>query len=270
MSNPDSSRSDSSRSDATRPVPNDGIDDRVDNRIGERVNDRVDDRIDNRIDDRVDTRLGDRVDTPTKVTRVDEPVTARAAAHGQTTREEVLEREKARFGGIKFGSAFFGWLTATGTAVLLTAVLTAIGVAVGQSQGIDAGDVNDTASQNAGTIGLVGAIALGVILLISYYCGGYVAGRMARFDGVKQGVAVWLWAIIIAVVVAIVGLIAGTQTNILSNLNGLPIPTSGSDLTATSILTAVGALVISLVGAILGGLAGMRFHRRVDREGLGR
>lgn len=268
------SNSDSSRSDSTRPLPNDGIDDRVDNRIGDRVNDRVDDRIDNRIDDRVDTRLGDRVDTPATVTRVDEPVAARVAARvaapGQTTREEVLEREKARFGGIKFGSAFFGWLTATGTAVLLTAVLTAIGVAVGQSQGIDAGDVNNSAAQNAGTIGLVGAIALGVILLISYYCGGYVAGRMARFDGLKQGVAVWLWAIIIAVVVAIVGLIAGTQTNILNNLNGLPIPTSGADLTAGSILTAVGALVISLVGAILGGLAGMRFHRRVDREGLGR
>ena len=33
-----------------------------------------------------------------------------------------------------------------------------------------------------------------------------------------------------------------------------------------------GAVValVSLVGAMLGGLAGMRFHRRVDRTGLGR
>jgi len=28
------------------------------------------------------------------------------------------------------------------------------------------------------------------------------------------------------------------------------------------------ALVAALVGAILGGLAGMRFHRKVDRAGL--
>jgi uncharacterized membrane protein YfcA len=28
--------------------------------------------------------------------------------------------------------------------------------------------------------------------------------------------------------------------------------------------------LVSLVGAMLGGLAGMRFHRRVDRTGLGR
>lgn len=34
-----------------------------------------------------------------------------------TLREDVLEREQEKFPGIKFGSAFFGWLTATGTAV---------------------------------------------------------------------------------------------------------------------------------------------------------
>jgi hypothetical protein len=44
-----------------------------------------------------------------------------------------------------------------------------------------------------------------VLLLISYFAGGYVAGRMARFDGAKQGIAVWLWALIVAVIVAILG-----------------------------------------------------------------
>lgn len=43
-------------------------------------------------------------------------------------------------------------------------------------------------------MGMVGIIVLGVIVLVAYYCGGYVAGRMARFDGMKQGLAVWLWA----------------------------------------------------------------------------
>src|SRR4051812_18702421 len=33
-----------------------------------------------------------------------------------TLRNDVMEREQAEFGGMKFGSAFFGWLTATGTA----------------------------------------------------------------------------------------------------------------------------------------------------------
>ena len=35
-------------------------------------------------------------------------------------------------------------------------------------------------------------------------------------------------------------------------------------------LIAAGAvLAASLIGALLGGLAGMRFHRKVDRTGLG-
>src|SRR3954470_4427599 len=46
-------------------------------------------------------------------------------------REAVLQRQQERYGGMKFGSAFFGWLTATGTAVLLTALLAAAGTAVG-------------------------------------------------------------------------------------------------------------------------------------------
>ena len=52
----------------------------------------------------------------------------------------------------------------------------------------------DAAADNAGTVGIVGAIIVAVVLLVSYYAGGYVAGRMARFDGAKQGLAVWLWA----------------------------------------------------------------------------
>src|SRR5438270_3758803 len=52
-------------------------------------------------------------------------------------REAVLERQQERYGGIKFGSAFFGWLTATGTALLLTALLAAAGAAVGVATNTD-------------------------------------------------------------------------------------------------------------------------------------
>ncbi|MBG6215445.1 MULTISPECIES: hypothetical protein [unclassified Cryobacterium] len=172
---------------------------------------------------------------------------------------------------MKFGSAFFGWLTATGTAVILTAVLATIGTAIGVGTNPDASQVANTASDNAGTIGAVAMTVFAVIVLIAYYCGGYAAGMMAPFDGIKQGVAVWLWTIIIAIVLAIVGLIVGSQTDVLSGLSSVPrIPLNGDDVTAASITTAVIALVISLLGAILGGLAGMRYHRRVDNAGLGR
>jgi hypothetical protein len=201
----------------------------------------------------------------------DQDVAAVPASSGRTVREEVIAREKDEFGGMKFGSAFFGWLTATGTAVLLTALVAGAGAAIGLGSNVNPDEVADDAAQNAGTIGLVGAIAVLVILFIAYYAGGYVAGRMARFSGAKQGLAVWLWALIIAVILAIVTAIAGSQWNILANLNSFPrLPVGEGELTTAGIVTAIAALLVSLGGALLGGLAGMRFHRKVDRVGLGR
>ena len=48
-----------------------------------------------------------------------------AAGRVERDREAVVAREKEEYGGVKVGSAFFGWLTATGTAVLLTALAAA-------------------------------------------------------------------------------------------------------------------------------------------------
>lgn len=194
-----------------------------------------------------------------------------AATDGHTLREEVVSREKEEFGGMKLGSAFFGWLTATGMAVILTALVAAGGAAVGLGVSGNVNQAAANASSNPQTVGIVGAIAIAVILFVAYYCGGYVAGRMARFSGAKQGIAVWLWALLIAVIVAAISYFAGNQYNVLGNLNSFPrIPLNEGDLTLIGVLTAVGAAVVSLLGAILGGTAGMRFHRKVDRVGLGR
>jgi membrane protease YdiL (CAAX protease family) len=181
-------------------------------------------------------------------------------------RHSVVAREKEEFGGVKVGSAFFGWLTATGTAVLLTALAAAAGTAVGIANNTDA---EEAASDP--TVGLVGGIVLLVILFLAYYCGGYVAGRMARFNGAKQGLAVWIWGLVIAIAVAVLAAIAGDQFDVLAQVNSFPrIPVSEGDVTTGGIITLLLVAVASLAGAVLGGLAGMRFHRRVDRAGLGR
>lgn len=185
-------------------------------------------------------------------------------------RQTVVDREQERHGGVKIGSAFFGWLTATGTAVLLTALLAAAGTAVGLATNTGVGEVANSATQAAKTIGIAGGIILLVILFVSYYCGGYVAGRMARFNGMKQGLAVWLWALLIAIAVAVISAVAGAKFNVLAQLNSFPrIPINEGDLTTGGILAALAAAAVSLIGAILGGRAGMRFHRKVDKAGLG-
>jgi len=206
----------------------------------------------------------DRTDKPDR-TAV-QPATDPASDQTALSRQEVVAREKERFGGMKFGACFFGWLTATGMAVLLTALLAAAGAGLGLAT-----NVNPNDPTTAPTIGLVGGLVLLVIILISYFAGGYVAGRMARFAGAKQGLGVWLWAVIIAVVVAVLGAVAGSQFNLLANLNGFPrIPVNEGDLTTAGIITAIAVALLALIGAILGGLAGMAYHRRVDKEGLGR
>ena len=212
-----------------------------------------------------------RRDAPDGAHAADEPTTSGTPVGRRST----VREQKEQYGGIKWGSAFFGWLTATGTSLILTALAAALGTAFGLAGTPgDAGQAIEQAGQavqnsrTAQTAGVVTAIVVLVILLVAYYAGGYVAGRMARFNGVKQGVAVWLWAVVIAVIVAILAAVAGSRFNILANLNGLPrIPIGEGTLTAAGIITAVIALVAALVGAILGGLAGMRFHRKVDRVG---
>jgi MFS family permease len=201
---------------------------------------------------------GAHVDT----TRIDEA--DRHPADNDDDRATVVEREREALGGVKVGSAFFGWLAATGMAVLLTALVAAGGAAVSLAQGDESG------GPNVETIGVVEAAVLLVIFFVAYYCGGYVAGRMARFNGVKQGIAVWIWAIVIAVAVAIAAALAGDQYDIQSELNNFPrIPSNEGDVTTNGVIAALAIAAVTLVGAIMGGLAGMRFHRKVDRAGLG-
>jgi hypothetical protein len=103
------------------------------------------------------------------------------------------DRQHEKFGGVSWGSTFFGWLSAAGLTALLAGLLGATGA------GLALNKVGDKATgSKAETIGIAGGIGLLVILALAYYCGGYVAGRMARFDGARQGVGVWLWGLIAA------------------------------------------------------------------------
>jgi hypothetical protein len=185
---------------------------------------------------------------------------------------EVLQRQRRQYGGVKLGSAFFGWVAATGVAVLLTALVAAAGTAVTvASTNNDAAAAASQAISNAATVGVGGAVVLFAVVFVAYLCGGYVAGRMARFNGLKQGLAVWLWAVLVAVVVAVLAAVAGSKYDVLGTLNSFPrIPVSADNLTRAGIVALVVVGVASLAGALLGGLMGMRFHRHVDAVGLAR
>jgi hypothetical protein len=178
----------------------------------------------------------------------------------KTVGMRVLKREREQFSGMRFFLGFFGWLTATGLTVLLLAVVAGVGALVG---------VQYVGAQGVQAASIGSVIALLVVLFIAYFAGGYVAGRMARFSGLKQGLAVWLWALIIAVIVGVVGAIAGTRAGLAGQLSSIPqLPFSASQMTIAGVASAVAVIVITLLGALLGGIVGMRYHRRVDRAGI--
>ncbi|MCC3268659.1 YrzE family protein [Arthrobacter gengyunqii] len=184
---------------------------------------------------------------------------------GKANREALLAMEKERFGGMKFGAAFFGWLTATGMVVLLSALAAAIGAAVDFNTDNDLGQSLDQAMANQ-SAGIIGTIILLLVLLLAYFAGGYVAGRMARFNGLKQGLAVWLWALIAGVIVVVLGLIFGDDIRSITQLNTVaPLPEDLDGATAAAWIGVAATLAATLIGALLGGLAGMRYHRRIDR-----
>src|SRR4051812_50131494 len=70
---------------------------------------------------------------------------------------DAVAAQRARFGGIKWGAAFFGWLSANGLAVVLIALLSAAGVGVGLTNG---GENPDEGGAQADTPGLAGGVAV--------------------------------------------------------------------------------------------------------------
>jgi hypothetical protein len=197
-------------------------------------------------------------DTTTHDTRQTEPVRGDHVTHTRVYDEEAARH---RFGGANLGAAFFGWLVAVGMTALLTGIAAVIATAVGYSNNVTQTD----AERAAGTVSLVTAIVLVAILLIAYYSGGYVAGRMSRFDGARQGLMVWVIGLLVTLLAVALGWIAGDQYNLLDRVDVPRIPIPSDDITLGGIITAIAVLLGTLLAAMFGGTVGRRYHARVDR-----
>jgi hypothetical protein len=190
---------------------------------------------------------------------VDRTRRPRGAATG--TEGDGRLRQRDEFGGFNFGAAFFGWLVAVGMAVIITAILSAAGAAIGLTSG-------GASKNDAGTISIVGGALLVVALALAYFCGGYVAGRMSRFDGGRQGFGTWLWGLIVTLLIAAAGAIFGSKYNVFNKLNLPRIPIKEGDLATGGAIALAAILLATLIASILGGKAGQRYHSRVDRAAL--
>ncbi|MDB5170823.1 MAG: conserved rane protein of unknown function [Candidatus Saccharibacteria bacterium] len=180
-----------------------------------------------------------------------------------TAIDENQQRQK--YGGFHFGAAMFGWLVSTGMAAILTGILAAAGSAVAvtsldQSQALN--------SQTVNTVGLASGVLFLLVLAVAYYAGGYVAGRMSRFDGVRQGFGVWVIGILITLILGGLGAAIGANYNVLQQINLPHIPIEQGSFTTGGLITSLVAIIVSLLAALGGGKAGERYHRKIDSAGV--
>ena len=175
------------------------------------------------------------------------------------------ERQRDEFGGFNIGAALLGWLVAAGIAIILTAIVSAAGGAIGLTE-VSASE----ARQNAATVSIVGGVLLAVVLMLAYFTGGYNAGRLSRFDGGRHGFGVWVVGLLITVLLAVAGLVFGSEYNVLQRLDLPRIPIDEGSLATGGLITLVVVVLGTLLAAILGGKAGERYHRKVDRAGANR
>ena len=191
------------------------------------------------------------------------PRGASALGSDAERRARGIDEESAhrQYGGANWGAAFFGWLVAVASAVLLSSIVGAIAGAVGAANDLS----QDQVQRDAGTVSLAAAIAVVVVMALAYFAGGYVAGRMSRFDGGRQGVATWVIGLVVTVLAVVAGAALGAQYNILDrvDLPRIPVPTDAA--TAGGIVTALVLLLGTLLAAVAGGKTGRRYHAKVDR-----
>jgi len=196
------------------------------------------------------------------------PTTERTT--GPTTERTLTERagghEAAReeFGGMNAGADFFGWLVAVAVATLLTGVIGALVAGISETANISQSD----AEREAGTIGIAAAVVLVIVVGVGYFAGGYVAGRMSRFDGLRQGLGVWLIGLVVMVIAGVTGAAFGREYNVLDRVDLPQLPISNDDASMGALITGAALILVSLLAALVGGKVGRNYHSKVDAAHL--
>ena len=178
------------------------------------------------------------------------------------TAATALSMQKSRYSRMHLLPGLLGWLI---TISLMDGGLWAIQswlALTGQSESIEYASVVSRLFSGASNAVPV-AVALSVLIFFAYLVGGYAAGRMARFAGAKQGIAVWLWQIM----ALILGSLATFLTPQLfqNGVASLSLQKLIAGDFANGLLAVLLVLSLSFLGAILGGLCGRLYHRRVDK-----
>lgn len=171
-------------------------------------------------------------------------------------RTEADHHQPTGYAAFSLGAVLAGCIVATGTFGLLLSLSGGVLAGIG----VDTGTLNPDDWRQ---IGIGSGIAAALGMLLAYLFGGYVAGRMARRRGAMHGFLVFLVNTIAAVAITGVagwGLGRGSALDAMRR-NG--IPTGWDAWSDVAPWVAAGCLLAMLLGSVLGGRGGERWHRRV-------
>lgn len=178
------------------------------------------------------------------------------------TAATALSMQKSRYSRMQLLPGLLGWLI---TISLMDGGLWAIQswlTLTGQSESIEYASVVSRLFSGASNAVPV-AVALSVLIFFAYLVGGYAAGRMARFAGAKQGISVWLWQIMALILGSLATFLAPQMFQ--NGVASLSLQKLIAGDFANGLLAILLVLALSFLGAILGGLCGRLYHRRVDK-----
>ncbi len=175
--------------------------------------------------------------------------------------DEREDRLRDMYGGVDWLASFFGFVFAVVAAAVFSVVAGLILVPLGLSLDLGSGVLGPAA--------ITGLVLVGILIFLTYFLAGYVAGRLARFDGGRNGAMTVLWSLVIgAVLLAVGGFLPGGFFQAIKNfIQENLLPTIGSllNLGIIGLVVIIAALLIAVLGGFLGGRFGSHYHRDIDR-----
>lgn len=179
---------------------------------------------------------------------------------------EATEQREARlkdiYGGVDWLASFIGCIFALvcgGLLLLLFAglVLAPLDFSL------------DLQSQTISASIITGLVVIGLTLFLAFFVGGYVAGRLVRFDGGRNGALTVGWGLVLAGLLAIFpAFLPGTLFRLLRDVvNESVLPAIGNLLAigGVGLGILIGAVLLMMLGGLFGGRFGNRYHARIDR-----
>jgi hypothetical protein len=170
--------------------------------------------------------------------------------HDADVRREVVHE---RFGGVDVPATLVGALVA----MALTTILGAVGGAILGTTLFG----GDTTIQSTDV--LPAAVVGGLVLALAYFVGGWAAGRVARYNGTRNGVMAAVWTILFVLALAAAATYFGDRYDVLAQI-GIPNWLTSDDVMTGGIVGGIAAVVLMVLFAAFGGRRGEAYHDRAD------